>query len=68
MTRPAKFPPGWDEARVQRVLRHYEQQTESEAVAQDEAAFTARTETLMRVPRNLVPTVRALIAKKRVAG
>ena len=35
----AKFPPGWDEARVMRVLAHYETQSESEAVAEDEAAF-----------------------------
>ena len=32
-----KFPPGWDEQRVQRVLSHYESQTEDEAVAEDEA-------------------------------
>ncbi len=34
-----KFPPGWDEARVQSVITHYEQQTEDAAVAEDEAAF-----------------------------
>ena len=28
------YPPGWDERRVQRVLDHYESQTESEAVAE----------------------------------
>jgi hypothetical protein len=33
------FPPGWDEERVRRVLVHYEEQTEAEAVAEDEAAF-----------------------------
>jgi len=33
------FPPGWDEDRVKRVLAHYEEQTEEEAVAEDEAAF-----------------------------
>jgi quinol monooxygenase YgiN len=32
-----KFPPGWDEQRVRRVLEHYESQTEEEAVAEDEA-------------------------------
>ena len=32
-----QFPPGWDEARVQQVIRHYEQQSEREAVAEDEA-------------------------------
>lgn len=35
----AKFPPGWNEARVQKVLAHYEAQSEGEAVAEDEAAF-----------------------------
>jgi hypothetical protein len=34
-----KFPPGWNEARVQRVLAHYESQTGKAAVAEDEAAY-----------------------------
>jgi len=34
-----RFPPGWDENRVRLVLSHYEEQTEDEAVAEDEAAF-----------------------------
>ena len=34
------FPPGWDEDRVRQVLSHYELQTEDEAVAEDEAAFS----------------------------
>jgi quinol monooxygenase YgiN len=33
------FPPGWDEESVIKVLLHYEEQTEDEAVAEDEAAF-----------------------------
>ena len=33
----SKFPEGWDEARVRRVLDSYESQTEEEAVAEDEA-------------------------------
>ena len=37
--RHSKFPPGWDEERVRKVLAHYESQTEEEAVAEDEAAF-----------------------------
>jgi len=59
----SRFPPGWTEARVQRVLAHYETQTESEAVAEDEAAFEAPDQALMSVPRELVPAVRELIAK-----
>ncbi len=34
-----KFPPGWDDERVQSIIDHYEQQTENETVAEDEAAF-----------------------------
>lgn len=58
-----KFPPGWDEERVRRVLAHYEEQTEEEAVAEDEAAFENQTHTVMEVPSKLVPLIRELIAK-----
>jgi hypothetical protein len=64
----SKFPPGWNEERVRRVLAHYEQQTEEEAVAEDEAAFEDPTQTVMEVPRELVPAVRELIAKHRQQG
>jgi hypothetical protein len=64
----SKFPRGWSAARVARVLAHYEQQTEDEAVAEDEAAFGRLTETTMRVPVKLVPKVRELIAKHRRRG
>ena len=56
-----KFPPGWNEVRVQRVLAHYEKQ--AEAVAEDEAASEDPTQTVMEVPTALVPTIRKLIAK-----
>ncbi len=62
-----QFPPGWDEERVRRVLEHYENQTEEEAVAEDEAAFTAEGHTVMVVPTELVPEIRKLIAKRRGA-
>jgi hypothetical protein len=61
----AKFPPGWDEDRVQRVLARYETQTEAEAIAEDEAAFEDPRQTLMEVPNELVPVVRELIAKHK---
>lgn len=61
--RQSKFPPGWDEERVRRVLAHYEQQTEDEAVAEDEAAFEEQTQALVEVPNELVPAVRELIAR-----
>ncbi|MEA2562098.1 MAG: hypothetical protein QOH06_3602 [Acidobacteriota bacterium] len=58
-----KFPQGWDEERVRRVLAHYEEQTEAEAIAEDEAAFEDRTQTVMEIPTELVPAVRELIAR-----
>ena len=58
-----KFPPGWDEARVKRVLAHYEQQTEEEAVAEDEAAYELKDSSIMEIPNELVPKVRNLIAQ-----
>jgi predicted GIY-YIG superfamily endonuclease len=61
----SRFPVGWDEERVRRVLEHYEQQTPEEAVAEDEAAFENQDDTVMKVPHKLVSTVRQLIAKQQ---
>ena len=60
---PQKFPPGWDEERVRKVLAHYENQTEDEALAEDEAAYEAEGQTVMIVPTDLVPAIRQLIAR-----
>ena len=65
MSKRTKFPDGWDESRVKSVLEHYEDQSEEQAVAEDEAASEQRDQTLMEVPNELVPTVRELIAKRR---
>ena len=61
------FPAGWDEARVRRVLAHYEGQTDEEAVAEDEAAHEDASQTLMEIPIDLVPAVRRLIAERKRA-
>ena len=47
------------------MLAHYEQQSEHEAVAEDEASFDDATQTVMEVPKELVPAIRELIAKRR---
>ena len=62
-----KYPPGWDEERVKRVLQHYETQSDEQAVAEDEAAWEATSDTVMEVPVELVPVVRGLIAKKQAS-
>ena len=59
----SQFPPGWDDKQVQKVIAHYEAQTEEEAVAEDEAAFEDQTQTVMEIPTELVQMVRELIAK-----
>jgi len=59
-----KFPQGWDEERVRRVLAHYEQQTEEEAVAEDEAAFEQEGQTFIAISNELLPKVRELISNK----
>ena len=56
-----KFPPGWDEARVKKVLSHYENQSEEEAVAED--ALETPGQTFIEVPSVIVPQVRRLIAE-----
>ena len=58
-----KFPAGWDEEKVRRVLARYERQTEEEALVEDETGIEP-SETVMNVPHDLVPKVRELIAKR----
>jgi hypothetical protein len=60
-----RFPAVWNEASVRKVLEHYEQQTEDEAVAEDEAAFRRRGQTVMLVPKRLVPEITRLIEGRR---
>jgi hypothetical protein len=62
-----ELPPGWDEAKIRAVLKHYEEQTDEEAVAEDEAAFFDPSSTVMVIPRELVPAVRMLIFKHEAA-
>ena|SRR3989337_2324720 len=59
-----KYPRGWNEARVRRVIEYYESQSDEEAAAEIEAGLKSTT---MEVPHGLVPVVRQLIAKRRSA-
>ena len=61
------YPAGWDEERIRRLAKHYENQTEDEQVAEHEAAFLAEGQTVMVVPTELVPEIVKLISKKRPA-
>jgi hypothetical protein len=48
-----RFPPGWNDARVQRLLDHYEAQSDIEAVAEDEAAYRSTTAIVMKIRSSL---------------
>ena len=63
-----RFPPGWDEERVRRVLAHYETRTEEEAVIEDESAFESRDRTVVEVPVGLMPVIREIIAQYEAAA
>jgi DNA-binding phage protein len=51
-----------NEEKIQRVIDYYGQQSEDEALAEDEAAFDDQ-QTIMQIPSPLVPLVRELLAK-----
>ena len=63
MKNATRFPKGWDEERVQRLIQHYTSQSEEEAVAEDEAVLEDAKQTLMQIPNPLVPSVRALLSQ-----
>lgn len=65
---PNIYPPGLDRDKVEAIITYYDNQTEDEAVAEDEAAWQAEGMTMMQVPTDLVPLVRDLIAQRRAAG
>ena len=62
-----EFPQGWDENRVKELIAHYENQTEDEEFADIEASREDDDITLMAIPAELVPEVRALFARKENA-
>lgn len=62
-----KYPPGWNEARVRRVLEYYESQSDEEAAAEIEVASKGTSYTTMEIPVGFVPIVRTLIAARKPA-
>ena len=52
---------------MKEVIAHYENQSEDEEHAEIEAALKDKNTTLMEIPTELVPKVRALLARKRSA-
>src|SRR4051812_17513206 len=61
---PNRYPKGWNRKKVKALIAHYENQSDEEAIAEDEAAYRSTHETMMAVPTDLVPTVRKLIERR----
>jgi hypothetical protein len=58
-----RFPPGWDEERVKRLLAELDTRTDEEWVVADEAAAAEQDDqAVVTVPVGLLPEIRRLLA------
>ncbi|QDV33942.1 hypothetical protein [Tautonia plasticadhaerens] len=58
-----RFPKGWDDRRVQRLIAELDSQTDDEwAAADEEAATEGEQQAVVTVPAALLPEVRRLLA------
>lgn len=62
-SRQQRLPAGWTEQQLRDLALHYENQSEDEAVAEDEARCRAAGYSMMSVPTELVPKVAKMIAR-----
>ena len=61
---PNKYPKGWNAKKVREIAEYYENQSDEEAAAEDDAAYANGHYTMMAVPHELVAKVQKLIAKR----
>ena len=58
-----RFPAGWDEQRVKRLIAELDARTDEEWIAADEAAAADEgDQTVITVPASLLPEIRRLLA------
>jgi hypothetical protein len=63
-----RFPTGWDEQRVKRLLAELEARTDEEWIAADEAAAAdGGDQAVITVPLSLLPEIRRLLASHKTA-
>lgn len=63
-----RFPTGWDEQRVKRLLAELEARTDEEWIAADEAAAAdGGDQSVITVPSSLLPEIRRLLASHKTA-
>ena len=61
---PSPYPKGWNRKRTQALIHYYENQSDDQAIAEDDAAYREPKTTMMHVPKDLVRRVQKLIAKR----
>ena len=63
-----RFPAGWDEQRVKRLIAELDARTDEEWIAADEAAAADESDqAVITVPANLLPEIRLLFASHKTA-
>jgi hypothetical protein len=63
-----RFPAGWDEQRVKRLIAELDARTDEEWVAADEAAAVdGPDQAVVTVPTALLPEIRRLLASHKTA-
>jgi hypothetical protein len=60
-----RLPPAWTEKRIRALADRHDRQTEEEQAAEIQAALSAKDQTVLVVPTELVPEIQALIASRR---
>jgi hypothetical protein len=61
-----RFPKGWDEQRVKRLIAELDARTDEEWIAADEAAAADDPDqTVITVPTKLLPEIRRLLASHK---
>jgi len=64
----SRFPKGWDEERVRKLIEHEESLTEDQQAAEDDAAVEEHDgQTMITVPDALLPEIRQLLANYKSA-
>jgi hypothetical protein len=63
-----RFPAGWDEQRIKRLLAELDARTDEEWIAADEAAAAdGGDQAVVTVPASLLPEIRRLLASHKTA-
>lgn len=63
-----RFPKGWDEQRVKRLIAELDARTDEEWIAADEAAAADGDDlAVITVPATLLPEIRRLLASHKTA-